>query len=120
MFVHVVETSTFYLIFVCLASAPTYDHNDDDGDGGDGGDAASCALLYALNYPSFPRLAQYPNCYLVAMGQIDVCLTTLLALVVLALEPTQRLEEDLLLLVCDLTVGQDGRHPLGDQVGVDA
>jgi hypothetical protein len=121
VFAHVVGTSTFYSIFVCLDSAPTNDHNDDDGDGDD---AASCALLYGLTYPNFPRLAQYPNCYLVdcsllAVGQMDVCLTTLPALVVLALETYQRLEEDLLLRACDLSVSLDDRHPLGAQVGVD-
>ena len=96
MFAHVVETSTSCSIFACLASAPTYDHNDDDDDD----DAASCAVLYALTDSNFPRLVQYPDCYLVecpllAMGQMDVCLT-LSALVVLVLEATQRSEEELL------------------------
>jgi len=117
--------SMFYSIFVYLASAPTYCHNDDDGGDDDGDDAASCALMYVLTYPSFPRLAQYRNCYLVGyplltMGQMDFCLTTLLALVVLVLEPTLWSEVNLLLRVCDLLVGLDDRYQLEGQVGIDA
>jgi hypothetical protein len=113
-----------YSIFACLASVSTRNHNDDD-DGGGGFDAASCAVWYALTCPSFPRLAQYPNCYLVecplpAMSEMDVYLTTLPALVVLVPQPTQWLEEDSLPRACDLPVGLGGQHPLGGQGGVDA
>lgn len=102
--------STFCSILACLASAPTPADDDDDDDDSSGNDAVSCVDSYDLTHSSSPCLAQRLDCYLAerplpVLGQMDVCLAVLPALVP---DPTERSERGLLLQAFDLPGGLGG------------